>query len=94
MVDAGGMLPGYGARGCIVAGGGMLDEGAGIVAGAGMVDVLGMVLTGTGVTVSRMAPPPITLPSMVVLPVPSTRCSQAMRSAGGCLSQRASAFWR
>ena len=99
MTGVGGMVE----RG--IAGGGMVDEGMageGIVDDGmvddgivddGMVDVrAGAMPAGTGVTVSRMTPPPMTLPSMVVWPLPRTRSWQARRSLSGWRSQRASAF--
>ncbi|MEO8248932.1 MAG: GGDEF domain-containing protein [Burkholderiales bacterium] len=50
-------------------------------------------LAGTGVTVSRSTPPPVTLPSTDVLPVPRTRASHSGWSRGGCALQRSSAFF-
>ena len=38
---------------------------------------------GMGVTVSRITPPPMTLPSVVVMPVPRMRAMQSSRSAWG-----------
>ena len=80
-------------------GAGTVLDGAGIgsVMGAGM----GAGITAGGITTvvadSRITPPPITLPSMLllVLPLlPSTRASQSARSAGGCRPQRARALLR